>query len=42
MGGIRRILRFFCENFPKLAKILRLSSKFWRITLENVKMLLKN
>ena len=36
------IFEFLCENFPKLAKILRLSSKFWRITLKNVKMLLKN
>ena len=30
------------ENVPKLAKVLRLSSKFWRITLKNVKMLQKN
>ena len=37
MGEIRRYL-----SFPKLAKILRLSSKFWRIALKNVKMLLKN
>ena len=36
------IFEFLRENFPKLAKILRLSSKFWRITLKNVKMLLKN
>ena len=36
------IFEFLCENFPKLAKILRLSSKFWRITLKNVKILLKN
>ena len=35
------ICEFLCENFPKLAKILRLSSKFWRITLKNVKLLLK-
>ena len=41
MGEIRRILSFLRENFPKLAKILRLYSKFWRITLKNVKMLLK-
>ena len=40
MGAIRS-LEFFRENFPKLAKILRLSSKFWRVTLKNVKMLLK-
>ena len=42
MGEIRKFFEFLCENFPKLAKILRLSSKFWRITLKNVKMLLKN
>ena len=42
MGEIRRFLSFYVKNFPKLAKILRLSSKFWRITLNNVKMLLKN
>ena len=42
MGEIRRFLEFLRENFPELAKILRLSSKFWRITLKNVKILLKN
>ena len=42
MGEIRRFLSFDVKNFPKLAKILMLSSKFWRITLKNVKMLLKN
>ena len=42
MGEIRRFFEFLCENFPKLAKILKLSSKFWSITLKNVKMLLKN
>ena len=42
MGEIRRFLSFYMKIFPKLAKILRLSSKFWRITLKNVKMLLKN
>ena len=42
MGEICRFLSFLRENFPKLAKILRLSSKFWGITLKNVKMLLKN
>ena len=41
-GQNPQIFEFLCENFPKLAKILRLSSKFWRITLKNVKMLLKN
>ena len=41
-GRNMQIFEFFRENFPKLAKILRLSSKFWRITLKNVKMLLKN
>ena len=37
MGEIRRFLSFL----PKLAKILRLYSKFWHIMLKNVKMLLK-
>ena len=40
-GEIRRFL-FLRENFPKLAKFLRLSSRFWSVTLKNVKMLLKN
>ena len=30
------------ENFKKLAKILKLYSKFWRITLKTVIVLLKN
>ena len=42
MGEIRRFLSFYVKNFPKLAKILKLYSKFWRVTLKNVKMLLKN
>ena len=42
MGEIHRFFEFLRENFPKLGKILRLYSKFWRITLKNVKMLLKN
>ena len=42
MGEIRRFFEFLRDNFPKLAKILKLSSKLWRITLKNVKMLLKN
>ena len=41
MGEIRRFFEFLRENFPKLAKILKLYSKFWRVTLKNVKMLLK-
>ena len=41
-GRNPQIFEFLRENCPKLAKILRLSSKFWRITLKNVKMLLKN
>ena len=41
-GRNMQIFEFLRENFPKLAKILRLSSKFWHITLKNVKMLLKN
>ena len=41
-GRNPQIFEFLRENFPKLAKILGLSSKFWRITLKNVKMLLKN
>ena len=42
MGEIRRDFEFQRENFPKFAKILRLYSKFWSVTLKNVKMLLKN
>ena len=42
MGEIRKFFDFLRENFPKLAKILRLSSKFCHITIKNVKMLLKN
>ena len=41
-GRNMQIFEFLRENFPKLSKILRLSSKFWRITLKNVKILLKN
>ena len=41
MGEICKFLSFLRENFPKLPKILRLYSKFWHITLKNVKMLLK-
>ena len=41
-GRNPQIFEFLRENFPKLVKILRLSSKVWRITLKNVKMLLKN
>ena len=36
------IFEFLRENFPKLAKILRLYSKFWRITLKNANILLEN
>ena len=36
------IFEFLRENFPKLAKILRLYSKFLSVMLKNVKMLLKN
>ena len=38
----QQIFEFLRENFPKLAKILKLYKKFWRVTLKNVKMLLKN
>ena len=41
-GRNPQIFEFLRENFPILAIILKLSSKFWRITLKNVKMLLKN
>ena len=41
-GRNPQIFEFLRENFPKLAKILKLYSKFWRATLKNVKMLLKN
>ena len=40
-GRNPQIFEFLRENFPILAIILKLSSKFWRITLKNVKMLLK-
>ena len=42
MGEIPRFLSFDVKISQKLAKILRLYSKFWRVTLKNVKMLLKN
>ena len=41
-GRNPQIFEFLHENFPKLAKILQLYSKFWRVTLKNVKMLIKN
>ena len=41
-GQNPQIFEFLRENFPKLPKIHRLSTKFWHITLKNVKMLLKN
>ena len=41
-GRNPQIFEFLRENFPKLAKILKLYSKFWRVTLKNVKMLLKD
>ena len=41
-GQNPQIFEILCENFPKLVKILRMYSTFWRITLKNVKMLLKN
>ena len=41
-GEIRRFLSFYVKISKKLAKILRLSSRFWSVTLKNVKMLLKN
>ena len=41
-GRNPQIFEFLRENFPKLAKILKLYSKFWRVTLKNVKMLIKN
>ena len=40
-GRNPQIFEFLRENLPKLAIILKLSSKFWRITLKNVKILLK-
>ena len=42
MGEIRKFLSFYMKISKKLSKILRLPSKFWHITLKNVKMLLKN
>ena len=41
-GRNPQIFEFLRENFPKLPKILKLYSKFWCVTLKNVKMLLKN
>ena len=41
-GEIRRFLSFYVKISQNLAKILRLSSRFWSVTLKNVKLLLKN
>ena len=42
MGEIRKFLSFYEKISQNWSKIIKLSSKFWRITLKNVKMLLKN
>ena len=42
MGEIRRFLSFYVKISKDWIKILRLYSKFWRVTLKNVKSLLKN
>ena len=41
-GRNPQIFEFLREHFPKLAKILKLYSKFWCVTLKNVNILLKN
>ena len=41
MGEIHRFSSFYVK-ISKLAKILKLYSKFWHVTLKNVKILLKN
>ena len=42
MGEIRRVLSFYVKIFQNWLKFLGCPQNFWRITLKNVKMLLKN
>ena len=41
MGEIRRVLSFYVKISQNWLKFLGCPQKFWRITLKNVKMLLK-
>ena len=41
MGEIRRFLSFYVKISQNCLKYLGCPKKFWRITLKNVKMLLK-
>ena len=42
MGKIRRFLSFYVKISQNWLKFLGYPQNFWRITLKNVKMLLKN
>ena len=42
MGEIRRFLSFYVKISQNWLKFLSCTQNFWRITLKNVKMLLKN
>ena len=42
MGKIHRFLSFYVKIFQNWLKFLDCTQNFWRITLKNVKMLLKN
>ena len=42
MGEIRRFLSFYVKISQNWLKFLSFTQKFWRVTLKNVKMLLKN
>ena len=42
MGEIRLFLSFYVKIFQNWLKFLSCTQKFWRVTLKNVKMLLKN
>ena len=42
MGEIRRFLSFYVKISQNCLKYLGCPQNFWRITLKNVKMLLKN
>ena len=42
MGEIRRVLSFYVKISQNWLKFLGCPQNFWRITLRNIKMLLKN
>ena len=42
MGEIHRFLSFYVKIFQYWLKFLGFTQNFWRITLKNVRMLLKN